>query len=220
MKNDVMVGVLVRHTHKFSTTFDVWFAGGARDAEHIWTSMHWEEETQYKFPAPVLVKAGEGFRYRCAFDNTSDKPLRFGTSTADEMCNLYGAMWEAHDGQSTTSMQCDIIWNDAKGIGHPGDEAGGVPAAPALTVTSCAVFYGTDTECERCTCAACGTPAVNCAVDAECSPMLACFADCAAGEDCIAKCQSIMDEHPSGVGLLQQTNSCLTAMCKTCPPHL
>lgn len=216
MKSDVMVGSLIRHTHKYGTDFDVWFAGGARDSQHIWSSANWEEGTQYTFPEPVLVKAGEGFRFRCGYTNPTAKPLRFGTSTADEMCNLFGTMWEAHDGSKLKSLNCDVIWNDDRGIGHPADEAGGIPPAPALTAAACDLFYGTDTECKRCTCESCGTPAVNCSLDQECLPILTCFADCADDEDCMQKCQPVLEQHPSAVGLLQQANSCRSVMCKTC----
>src|SRR5262249_23490016 len=80
LKQDVMVGFLARHTHSYGTNFDVWFAGGANDGQHIWTSKDWQEDTQYEFPTPVLVKAGEGFRFQCGFNNTGSKDLRFGTS--------------------------------------------------------------------------------------------------------------------------------------------
>jgi hypothetical protein len=216
MKQDVMLSRLARHTHKYGTDFDVWYAGGPHDGELIWTSKDWEEETQYKFPAPFVMKAGEGLRFRCAFDNPNMSPLRFGTRTTDEMCILFTSIWEAHDGENLESSECDIVWTDDKGIGHPVDEAGGMPPAPAVTAATCALFNGTDTECKTCTCSACGTPALACALDSDCGALLTCLASCAEGEDCLAKCQSAIDEHSSGIGLLRQSQSCLKAGCKTC----
>jgi hypothetical protein len=218
MKKDVMVATLLRHTHKLGTNFDVWFAGGAHDGEHIWTSTDWESETQFTFPEPLLVKAGEGFRFQCGFTNPGTKALRFGTSTADEMCILFGAMWEAQSGGGLDgNTECDVIWNDAKGIGHPADEAGGVPKPDLVSSLSCSLLAGSDTDCKKCLCSECGTPALACAADTDCVAGLTCFASCATGEDCAAKCEPTLQQHPSAIGLLQQAKFCLKANCSACP---
>jgi hypothetical protein len=228
LKHDVMVGGLARHTHKFGTNFDVWFAGGARDGEHIWTSEHWEEDTQYEFPMPTLVKTGEGFRFQCGYTNPGESSLRFGTSTRDEMCILFGSMWAAKDGEQVDTSECDISWIDDQGIGHPADEAGGVPKAPLLTAATCELFTGAATDCEKCTCESCGAPSVGCSLDADCSAVLKCYADCAAGAasgtsheemamNCVSKCSDSMQEHSSAVGLLQQARLCRNTMCSMCP---
>jgi len=37
-KQDVMVGAITRHTHRWGTDFSIWYEGKARDGEKIWTS--------------------------------------------------------------------------------------------------------------------------------------------------------------------------------------
>ena len=46
-KQDVMVGQLTRHTHRWGTDYSVWFEGGARHGELIWTSNDWQHETNH-----------------------------------------------------------------------------------------------------------------------------------------------------------------------------
>jgi hypothetical protein len=220
LKTAVMIGALGRHTHKFGTDFDVWFSGGAHDGEHIWTSKDWEEETQYEFPTPILMKAGEGFRFQCSYTNPGTKDLRFGTSARDEMCILAGSIWAATVGEELETQSCNIVWNDSNGVGHPADEAGGVPKAPALTSLTCELGSGSDTECKRCTCESCGTPSLACALDPDCLAILQCVGDCVTaggtGTDCAVQCQPTISAHSSGVGLSRQAQSCISANCNTC----
>lgn len=90
---DIMVHKLTRHTHQWGTDFPVSFAGGERDGELIYTSPNYEDP-DYTFPEPVLIKAGEGFRFTCNYDNTDgDHDLTFGETTKDEMCILFATMY-------------------------------------------------------------------------------------------------------------------------------
>lgn len=92
-KEDTILWSLTRHTHRWGTNFGVWFHGGDRDGEHLWTSRHWEDELNYVFDEPILMKAGTGFRYQCEYNNTEDHPLKFGLKATDEMCILFGIGW-------------------------------------------------------------------------------------------------------------------------------
>lgn len=90
---DVMVHKLIRHTHQWGTDFPVSFAGGERDGQLIYTSPNYEDP-DYTFPEPVMVEAGEGFRFTCNYDNTDgDHDLRFGETTKDEMCILFATIY-------------------------------------------------------------------------------------------------------------------------------
>jgi hypothetical protein len=106
LRDDVLVWSLLRHTHRTGTTFDVWWAGGVRDGEHVWTSTHWEEDVELRFDEPVLVPAGVGFRWRCAFDNPTDETIAFGPEASDEMCILLGEFAAAGDAGSVPSQSC------------------------------------------------------------------------------------------------------------------
>ncbi|MEC8022940.1 MAG: hypothetical protein VX223_03340 [Myxococcota bacterium] len=90
---DVMISLLTRHTHRWGTDFHIWYEGGDLDDEHIWTSNDWELETNYVYDEPILVRKGEGFRFQCEYDNTTDHLLKFGTKATDEMCILFGIAW-------------------------------------------------------------------------------------------------------------------------------
>ena len=48
----------------------------------------------------MLFRKGEGFRYRCEYQNTEDRTLRFGTKATDEMCNLFGSWWVVNEGDA------------------------------------------------------------------------------------------------------------------------
>jgi hypothetical protein len=94
---DVMISLLTRHTHRWGTDFHIWYKGGDKDGDHIWTSNDWELETNYVYDEPILVRAGEGFRFQCEYDNTTDKVLKFGPKATDEMCILFGIAWSPDD---------------------------------------------------------------------------------------------------------------------------
>jgi hypothetical protein len=89
---DVMVHKLTRHTHQWGTDFPVWFSGGERDGQLIYTSPNYEAP-DHVFEEPVLVEAGQGFRFTCNYNNTSDKTLSFGETVTDEMCILFGTIY-------------------------------------------------------------------------------------------------------------------------------
>jgi hypothetical protein len=213
---DVMVSALTRHTHHWGTDFSVWYSGGARDGSEIWTSHDWQSETEFSFAEPVLLKAGEGFRYRCSYANDTTRALRFGTSVSDEMCMLWGAAWEANASDHMSRPNCNISWVDGDGIGHPANEAGGFPKPSAADANVCTSAYGASIDdCGRCRCNSCATPVVKCASDPDCAPLLLCFASCT-DDDCLQKCQGLLEQHSSADGLLTEVGECVVAECPLC----
>lgn len=112
MRQDVMLHGLTRHTHQWGTEFDAWFAGGSRDGEHIFTSTDYDRAQEHRFDEPVLVRAGEGFRFECNFDNTTDRALRFGSKATDEMCILYGSWFVVNVGDAEASQDCIAVEHD------------------------------------------------------------------------------------------------------------
>ena len=89
---DVMVTKLSRHTHQWGTDFPVEFVGGAHDGDLIYTSPSYEDP-DYTFDEPILMKAGEGFRWTCNYDNDSGHTLTFGPNATDEMCILFSTIY-------------------------------------------------------------------------------------------------------------------------------
>jgi hypothetical protein len=102
---DVMVAKLSRHTHQWGTDFPVKYEGGAHDGELIYTSPSYEDP-DYTFEEPVLVKAGEGFRWTCNYDNDSGHYLRFGTEATDEMCILFSTIYSPTDREVAGDEGC------------------------------------------------------------------------------------------------------------------
>lgn len=211
-RSDVMLSGLTRHTHRWGRDYSVWFSGGPRDGEEIWTSHDWQHETIYNFDEPIRMHAGEGLRFRCDFENDTARTLRYGVSASDEMCILFGTIWEAEQGELLGDQNCVITWRDADGVGHPANEAGGFPA-PSQGEKSACLAKAEDTACARCRCEACATPAIQCAVNGECESIVDCYRACPMGSDCNAACQTAIDEHSSGLGLLQQMTSCFDSRC-------
>jgi hypothetical protein len=209
---DVMLGDLTRHTHQWGTNFAVWMSGGERDGEQVFVSQDWHHETYYRFESPVRIRAGEGLRYRCEYENDTPRPLRYGTSATDEMCILYGTIWEAEDGVDIGNQDCAIVWTDSEGIAHPADEAGGFPEPAEADIAAC-LGAAPDDACSQCRCERCATIANQCATDPDCSAISSCFAACAAGEDCGARCLSVLDAHTPGIGSLQQRSGCFGSRC-------
>jgi len=213
-KNDVNVGGLTRHTHRWGTDYTVWYAGGAHDGEQIWKSSDWEHDVDHAFAPAVLMKAGEGFRFECDYRNDETHDLRFGTSATDEMCILFGLIWDAGDAREVPDQGCSITWVDSDGVGHAADEAGGFPKPADPLVRACLGGSSKDggalDECATCRCTSCADPIVKCAVDTECQAVLGCFQS-GAGD-----CQSVISEHSSAVGMLQQMQSCIETECTAC----
>lgn len=92
VREEVVIGELVRRTQRYATSFKVWFAGGARDGELVWDSQH-RRDSRYEPPAPLLLMPGEGFRFECAYLNPTDRELRYGVGSADETCMLQAQYW-------------------------------------------------------------------------------------------------------------------------------
>ncbi|HMI91278.1 MAG TPA: hypothetical protein VK509_07940 [Polyangiales bacterium] len=91
LKDELLVWSIGRHTHRYGTRFRVWWVGGERDGELLWTSTDWEADIDHPLDPPVTMAAGTGFRWECAFDNPTEQTLVFGPRATDEMCILFGS---------------------------------------------------------------------------------------------------------------------------------
>jgi hypothetical protein len=208
-RDDVRVSGLTRHTHRWGTDYSVWFAGGTRDGEHIFTSNDFQHDVDHRFDDAILMRAGEGFRFQCDFDNTEDRPLRFGINATDEMCILFGLYWDGGDARVPPNQDCNVVYADEGGVGRPVGEEG-FPAPPQDQVDLCTTGAAGDTgeadACITCQCESCATVLIQCAVDPDCSEILACVQ-----ERPVEECQSTIDEHSTALGMLQQVAGCMQA---------
>jgi hypothetical protein len=226
-QDDLMVSSILRHTHQQGRDFSVWFSGGPDDGQHLWTSEDWKHETGYDFAQPRLMKAGEGFRFECAFENPMDHRLRYGIGGMDEMCILAGWIWPAGDQKELPPQDCGIAWIDSDGVGHPVTEDGGFPPASPQDAATClsgirlAGLAGPalDPVCEQCVCNSCGSILLKCVKDPDCQALVQCLGSgCTDASGCIQACEEVLHEHSSAVGLLQQVQSCLGSQCDQCNP--
>ena len=106
--DDVYVHKLTRHTHQWGTDFNVWYAGGDKDGEMIFSSPDYET-VDFPFEEPQLIPGGSGFRFECGFKNTESYTLKFGLKASDEMCILFGSWYEAAEGGSMSDQSCFLF---------------------------------------------------------------------------------------------------------------
>ena len=211
---DVMLSDVTRHTHRWGTDFAVWFVGGDRDGEEFWTSDDWQHNTTHAFDKPLRVSKGQGLRFRCSYNNDTSHALRYGTSATDEMCILFGTVWEANDGEELKSQSCSIVWVGEDGVGHSAIEAGGFPAPSQAEVNACMSGAGSDpSACTKCHCEACANPLIQCMLDGDCKAISDCYTACPKGTNCNSTCDATVDAHSSGVGPITQMSSCFNTRC-------
>lgn len=92
-KNSKIV-TLFSHTHKLGEKFEILIKGGARNGQVIYTSTNWEHPTKINFSVPIDIKAGEGLTSRITYNNFTDKSVRFGLTSEDEMGIIFGYYYE------------------------------------------------------------------------------------------------------------------------------
>jgi len=108
---------LSRQTHRSGTNFSVYFAGGERDGQHIWTSSDWEDDTRFQFSnGPVLLNADEGFRFKCDYQNNTDQALGFGANATDEVCILRVDWWVTKESEKADKQECLLFNIDEDGV--------------------------------------------------------------------------------------------------------
>lgn len=82
------------HEHQYGTNVEISYSSGVDDAgQSIYPTedapFTWDEPPVEYFDPPLAFEQGQGFRYRCTWDNTSDKTVKFGESANAEMCFLW-----------------------------------------------------------------------------------------------------------------------------------
>lgn len=82
--------MLTSHTHKLGERFEIQIKGGARNGELIYASADWHHPVIKTFDTPVEIREGEGLRMIVTYDNTTDKTVKFGLTSEDEMAIIYG----------------------------------------------------------------------------------------------------------------------------------
>lgn len=114
--HDVLVGGIQRHTHRLGTDYTVWSVDRDENLTELWKSEDWQEDIEFTFDEPVLVRAGEGYRYQCNFENPENRAITFGTKATDEMCNLFAGWWVVNEDDEVGPQSCVLFQTDTDGV--------------------------------------------------------------------------------------------------------
>ncbi len=86
--------MLTSHNHKLGEKFVIKIVGGARNGEIVYESTDWEHPLIKNFPQALEFKAGEGLMSEITYNNTTNKTVRFGLTSEDEMGIIFGYYYE------------------------------------------------------------------------------------------------------------------------------
>jgi len=84
---------LTSHAHQFMQEFEIYLVGGPRDGELVYFTNDWEHPPLLSFDPPIVLEPGQGLRSVATYDNTTDRTLRFGLLSEDEMMIVFGAFY-------------------------------------------------------------------------------------------------------------------------------
>ncbi|MDA0986512.1 MAG: hypothetical protein O3A55_02795 [Bacteroidetes bacterium] len=81
---------LTSHAHKRNTNFKIYISGGPRNGELVYESSDWHNPPLKMFDPPIILEAGEGYKYESTYYNETSSSKRFGLTSEDEMCIVLG----------------------------------------------------------------------------------------------------------------------------------
>lgn len=84
------VFMLTSHMHQTGEKFVIRISGGARDGEIVYTNLDWAHPDMTSYPQPLAVHRGEGLTSEITWNNTTDRTIRFGLTSQDEMGIIFG----------------------------------------------------------------------------------------------------------------------------------
>lgn len=87
---DMAVIMLTSHMHRLGEKFVIKIKGGSRDGQVIYETDSWEHPLTKNFTTPILLLKGEGLTSEITYNNTTDKNVRFGLTSEDEMGIIFG----------------------------------------------------------------------------------------------------------------------------------
>lgn len=87
---DIHIFQLFSHAHEHMLEFRVELMGGERDGELVYVSYDWEHPPILDLNPPLTVRPGEGVKLIATYNNWTDRTLRFGLLSEDEMMILFG----------------------------------------------------------------------------------------------------------------------------------
>jgi hypothetical protein len=103
MNKPADVIILSSHTHHLGTDFHISRFDGTNVGEELFVNTDWQTPKLLTFNPAVHVDAGQGFEYRCNYNNPTDQAVHYGLTANDEMCNMV-LVFTPGD----TSIQCNV----------------------------------------------------------------------------------------------------------------
>ncbi len=85
---------LTSHTHKLGEIFIIKISGGARNGEIVYTNTDWHHPTFTSYSPPIILNQGEGLVSEITYNNTTEKNVKFGLTSEDEMGIIFGYFYE------------------------------------------------------------------------------------------------------------------------------
>ena len=86
--------LLSSHAHQYNVEWRIYIAGGSRDGELVYFSKDWEHPPLIEFDPPIVLQSGEGLRGEAIYNNTTNRDLKFGLFSEDEMMIIFGAFYK------------------------------------------------------------------------------------------------------------------------------
>lgn len=84
---------LFSHAHEHMTEFKVEIVGGPRDGELVYISYDWEHPPILEYDPPLVIEEGQGLKLITTYNNWTDRTLKFGLRSDDEMMILFGSYY-------------------------------------------------------------------------------------------------------------------------------
>jgi len=82
--------MLTSHMHERGEKFVIRLAGGARNGEVVYTTNDWAHPDIVNYATPIVLRRGEGLTSEITYNNTTDRTVRFGLTSLDEMGIIFG----------------------------------------------------------------------------------------------------------------------------------
>jgi Copper type II ascorbate-dependent monooxygenase, C-terminal domain len=94
MKKETVIPLIISHYHKRGEKFEVRIKGGTRNGELIYSSEDYEHPLVKTFSPALVLKVGEGLTTNVSYNNTSNRTIKFGVTSEDEMNILIAFKYE------------------------------------------------------------------------------------------------------------------------------
>jgi hypothetical protein len=93
-EKDTYITSMFSHAHDFMLEFKVFIIGGPRDGEMVYFSRDHEHPPMVEPSPPMKLKKGTGLRLETTYHNWTDRTVKFGLRSTDEMMMLFGTYYE------------------------------------------------------------------------------------------------------------------------------